>query len=486
MARNWRERSLSLDLTDPHASHKTTAADVDYVTINALMDNFTSSSLSLCRQTIIKPFDKLLKFIGWKAFQISSNKEWKKCSMKSCFDKFYLILILLSIIYSYTYEIGICNGELTTQDVIPPIIHPSNLTPHHQPHSKNTIMSLLTSTETNFNISDKKLKNVFEFRQCDHFISTYILPDLLQLIAFFLGLYYYRYRDSESLYTLMENVFLQAIPLKNKNVVHGSHISQQKLIRRIKNFIIVGVIWFIVGVLLHVFSTFLFSKMIVFQKDSVEISTITRLEWFVFFLSIFGTIINFSIPMVIIINFIIHCELLVFYMKCIRVRIECKLKTLSTIMRDIQNVQYNLNKMNRLISKMVSLVFLAAAQRFIIGCCILMANKNDYTIVWIYRGIYPLFWLFLLFATLAASCRLNMKSEKFRSLSQHIFIYGYPQQTRNDVETFYKYTINLQLKSKLFELTIHPGYIFMAITTFYLTVILLIQTNMLHQYNKIF
>ena len=42
--------------------------------------------------------------------------------------------------------------------------------------------------------------------QCGHIATTYIIPDLLHLAAYLLGLWYFRYKENEQLYALMEKV----------------------------------------------------------------------------------------------------------------------------------------------------------------------------------------------------------------------------------------------------------------------------------------
>lgn len=41
---------------------------------------------------------------------------------------------------------------------------------------------------------------------CQHITTTYIIPDLLHLAAFLLGILYFRIRENEQLYALMEKV----------------------------------------------------------------------------------------------------------------------------------------------------------------------------------------------------------------------------------------------------------------------------------------
>ena len=41
---------------------------------------------------------------------------------------------------------------------------------------------------------------------CEHIVSTYVVPNILHFVAFFLGVYHFRIQENEQLYALMEKV----------------------------------------------------------------------------------------------------------------------------------------------------------------------------------------------------------------------------------------------------------------------------------------
>ena len=70
-------------------------------------------------------------------------------------------------------------------------------------------------------------KNEQEEEQCGHIFTTYVLPSFMHLSAFILGFIYFRISENETLYALMEKVFLAVDQSLKK-------ISQDKVIKRLK------------------------------------------------------------------------------------------------------------------------------------------------------------------------------------------------------------------------------------------------------------
>ena len=115
---------------------------------------------------------------------------------------------------------------------------------------KNKSLSLkLKDTDTNFG----------------HIIMIIIIPSIMHLSAYIMGFIYFRIRENEQLYALMEKVFL-SVDQSTKQV------SQDKVIRRLKYilfvffqlrfiiivnfariFIFLGLFWIFVTLCLHVY-----------------------------------------------------------------------------------------------------------------------------------------------------------------------------------------------------------------------------------------
>ena len=41
---------------------------------------------------------------------------------------------------------------------------------------------------------------------CEHIVTTYVVPNILHFVAFFIGIYHFRIQENEQLYALMEKV----------------------------------------------------------------------------------------------------------------------------------------------------------------------------------------------------------------------------------------------------------------------------------------
>ena len=45
---------------------------------------------------------------------------------------------------------------------------------------------------------------------CEHIVTTYVVPNILHFVAFFMGVYHFRIQENEQLYALMEKVCNQS------------------------------------------------------------------------------------------------------------------------------------------------------------------------------------------------------------------------------------------------------------------------------------
>ena len=41
---------------------------------------------------------------------------------------------------------------------------------------------------------------------CEHIVTTYVVPNILHFVSFFLGIYHFRIQENEQMYALMEKV----------------------------------------------------------------------------------------------------------------------------------------------------------------------------------------------------------------------------------------------------------------------------------------
>jgi hypothetical protein len=153
----------------------------------------------------------------------------------------YPILIVVSLFYSYIYDVFICQGKL---NVVSDIVSFEIFSVKLYFLLKNSLFSraknpvnLATTKRINSTINswNSKYESQVIGKQnldttepvsevCGHIITTYILPSILHLASFIMGFVYFRINENEQLYALMEKVFLSSMKL----------VSQDTVIRRLK------------------------------------------------------------------------------------------------------------------------------------------------------------------------------------------------------------------------------------------------------------
>ena len=158
-------------------------------------------------------------------------------------------------------------------------------------------------------------------KQCGHVFTTYIVPSLMHFVSFVIGFIYFRINENEQLYSLMEKVFL-AVNQTLKTV------SQDRVIRRLRLFILLGSLWILLAMILQIFYRFAFG----FQHD------IYLMFGIFIVIQASGLIIMNSIYLAITINHSTQCELIIFYINEVQTRLEEK----SISLRDAMQVKNKL------------------------------------------------------------------------------------------------------------------------------------------------
>jgi hypothetical protein len=199
---------------------------------NTSVSNITTQSLKRCKKQVLRHYYNLLCFIGWRPFY--KERYYKTPCLGSILNIIYPIIIVLLLLYSYTYDIMTCQYKLNVlKDIKPITLIPSfTLTPTTKYYPTNTtdLTNLTTSqtllskvvdafhhgpSNTDSHHNSSRTRNDFkeeyvkrENEECGHIVTTYIVPSLMHLIAYSIGFFYFRIMESEQLYALMEKVFL--------------------------------------------------------------------------------------------------------------------------------------------------------------------------------------------------------------------------------------------------------------------------------------
>ncbi|CAH1781983.1 unnamed protein product [Owenia fusiformis] len=435
--------------------------------------HLTTTVLKRCKRQVLRPYWRLLTVIGWREFGKESVNANGKCWR--FLNVVYPVFISLLLLYTYIYQILVCQWRLNvSQDTQPVIIQPALPRENNITSTNSTTVSypwLPISPSSHSAVNATKLTKITgnTSPRCDHVITTYVIPSLLHFIAYILGIFYFRIMEAEQLYALLEKVFLQATALQ------GRVASQAKIIGRLRLFLALGAVWVILSVGLHVLFMFAFGL------DTMAHNTKTSpaRHWSLFGVDLLGTMLLNSVNVAIVMNYGTQCETLVFYIKGISTRIQEKSVDLRYAMKDILAVRQSLSSLNSTMAQMTSLVVFTFAEMVIIGISILVLNRNDQAIVWVYRSIFPIVYSLILIFPLTQAARIISMGSKFKKLALESRVFGYGGCSPGELDSFLTFIGQTHLRAKLFHIPMKAGFLvgFLVVTS--LALLLLFQTNLI-------
>ncbi|CAF1577882.1 unnamed protein product [Adineta ricciae] len=436
--------------------------------------NQTTVSLMRCKKQIIHPFRNLLCLIGWRPIGVDSFK--RSSILLKILNIIYPIFILILLLFNYVYEIIVCQGKLnvvtdtktttttTSTSTLSPrenftMVNWSSLVPPKPIHILNT--------------------STLNAPVCGHIFTTYILPDVLHIVAFIIGFVYFRITEGEPMYSLMEKVFICTDQNMRK-------FSPNRVIRRLKIFLLIGSIWVIVSVATLALSNAMndFAHPLIFNRQFQKQRTSAKYSLFV--LDILCLLVSNCIHLAITMNFVSHCELVVFYCKAIRTRLEEKSIHLHEAMKQILDLGSSISQLNSAASRMMSILVVYFLERTILGIILLILNQINEPLMYVYRALYPIVWFSILMFCLGQAARVTSKCDKFHRISLSMRVYGYRTATSTDLDGFLLFLAKAELRAKLFGLTVRPGKIISIIVTTLVICVILLQTNIIHTTNFFF
>ena len=451
---------------------------------NTSVSNITTQSLKRCKSQVLKHYYNLLCFIGWRPFY--KEYYYRTPWYVKVINFLYPIIIVSLLVYSYAYDLITCQGRLNvaydTQFIAPATLAPALTRPHNstststpKTHYSETLMDSLYNTSSGqasiFNsIYGKTSKKPVDHidpelkreDQCGHIVTTYILPSFMHFVAYLLGFFYFRINENEQLYALMEKVFLAV----NQTL---KVVSQDRVIRRLKIFIVFGVFWVLLAMSLHILSRAAFG----FDK------VIFNPQWASITLEAISLIIANSVYLAVVINHTTQCEMIIFYVNEIKTRLEEKSITLKEAVQQILDIRIAIGNLNSTVSKMTTLVALIFIEKFIIGLIILILNRVYEPLAWIYRGAFVISWFMILAFTLIQVARLNSHCSKFKQIALSARVYGYHASSRDELDSFLLFVSNAKLRAKLFGISLQPSVILGTAIVITFTLIILFQTSVI-------
>lgn len=450
---------------------------------NTSISNATTSQLKRCKKEVLKHYYSLLCFIGWRP--VFKEDYYRMPCIWRLFNVFYPLLIIFLLFFAYTYEVVTCAGKLNvvydTEVIEPFTMRPalrfnttttaqSIITTTTPPHEYNFFERFSTKLRTNSGSSNdsKSMRDLYDNetsaeekqRQCGHIVTTYIVPSLMHFVAFILGFIYFRVSENEQLYSLMEKVFL-AVNNTMKTV------SQDKVIKRLRLFIFVGVLWVVLAMSMQILQRLAFG----FSQD------IYKPYWVFLIIQATALVIMNSIYLAVVINHATQCELIIFFVNELRTRLEEKSITLKEAMQQLLDIRMSLGSLNSTVAKMTSLVALTFLEKVIIGTIILVMNKNNVMSIWFYRVMFTFSWFIIFAFTIIQVARVNSKCHKFKQIALSSRVYGYGNSSREELDSFMLFVSNAKLRGKLFGVPLQPSYIIACVIIIIFTAIVLLQSS---------
>ncbi|CAF0931945.1 unnamed protein product [Adineta ricciae] len=448
--------------------------------------NPTTISLMKCKKEILHPFRKLLCLIGWRPFGADSLK--RSSIFLRIINIFYPILILILLLFNYTYEIIICQGKLNvvtdtqTTTTVQTTTTTTNFVTTSSPRNQSagtwaTLQPGLTRPHT----TNASFTLMAKHAECGHVFTTYILPDIFHFVAFIIGFIYFRVTEGEPMYSLMEKVFIHA----DQNI---RQFGVNRAIRRLKLFMLIGCVWVLISVATHALSNAMndFAHTLFFHDSQYHIVKNKPERYILFTIDILCLLISNCIHMAIAMNYACHCEMILFYCKAIRIRLEEKSVQLLEAMKRILDLGVSISQLNSAASRMMSILIIFFLERTILGVILLIMNRIFRADMWVYRSFYTVVWFSILAFCLTQAARVTSKCDKFYRISLSMRVYGYPNTNANELDGFLLFLSKAELRAKLFGLTVRPGkIIFLGIATL-LVLIVLFQTSIISSENFFF
>ncbi|EDO40955.1 predicted protein [Nematostella vectensis] len=393
--------------------------------------NPISTVLQKCNQQVMVPYFSMLSVIGWRPL---CRDSFHCRGFLYLVNIFYTLVIFLLLLFSYVASITACQARLDIEPLIPDT---TSLTPTHRPTTSHNITTPHPTTPSNSTNStmpttqsipsslppktmpaptvkhptkSTQYPDVITFftmytmspaqpdwkpTECTHIMSGYVVPKFLHFIAFVIGFYHFRIQESEGLHALVEMVFLQSK-------------EQSKIVKRLRSFLLAGLVWLLGMLACYIFFCFSFGLASVTGfRHSVS------RQWVAASMMVLGDLVANCVTFVIMLNYCAQCQLLIYFLRDIALRMEEKTAELGHLMKDLWEVKKHLTNLNSVSAHITTLIIFNFCEVAVIGLTILFRNSEGVpTSQVVYRAIIPVMCLITLMCPLimATLFAIPMKS----------------------------------------------------------------------------
>ncbi|XP_076324064.1 uncharacterized protein LOC143232463 isoform X4 [Tachypleus tridentatus] len=336
------------------------------------------------------------------------------------------------------------------------------------PYNNNSSETLPEQRSLNgFRIKNKTELNFTSSHQCDHVISTYVVPSVLHFLAFVYGFYFFRIQENEQLYALMERVFLQA---------QSATGSPKYIVRNSRVFLFGSGVW----ILLSIGEEVLY--VMTFESDFSVLSRVLNiksscLHYFLVMIKFIGFMLQQCVNVAVFLNYSIQCEMLVMYINGLCLQLREKTIGIKEAMHEILGLRETISVLNGTQGKMMALCVVNFTALTIIGICLFICNKIEDSKVWAYRILFPCLWAIALCFPLIQASKVTKTGRKLRQISFEMRVFGYQTASQLELDSFILFIKNATLRAKLFGVIIRSATLVLTIGSAAFTLLLLMMAD---------
>ncbi|XP_077502867.1 uncharacterized protein LOC144113582 isoform X2 [Amblyomma americanum] len=427
------ENISSTDSSNVHVQISDIAGDEDIVA--------TTYFLKICKSTILKPYSIILQLIAWRKFRKDNptrhHLSWRFMNVM------YPALILMLLLFYAALQGLACPGRLEFKTMKATslrnatVIVPQNTTP------VTSEWDYYDETTT----QKYERPELGELPLCHHRLTLYILPSVLQVMAFLYGSYMFRLIGvDEELYAIMEKVFLQS----------SAYFTERIIITITRRYLLAGIVWTLMQVAVQV----LYNSAVETEEQLVERAFSALAEWktiVLITLRILGQLAMTVVEMAVLLNYCTQCEMIIIYLRGVALRLREKRITMREGMHELLASNDYISHLNRNLGKVTALFIINFSLHALIGLFLFLLNNDKRPVVLAYRAAYPVVWIFAMFAPLYQASRVTAVGLKISKISIESRVFGYQDVQEFDLDSFVLFVGNMKLRAKMFGTAIWPS-----------------------------
>lgn len=430
------ENVSSTDSSNVHVQISDIAGDEDIVAITYF--------LKICKSTILKPYSVILQLVAWRKFR-KDNPTRHHLSWRIMNVLYPAIILMLLLFYAALQGLA-CPGRLEFKTMQATALRnstkivPRNVTPTPDYFFWDDYDDYTTT-------QSYEVQSLGELPLCQHRLTLYILPSLLQVIAFLYGSYMFRIIGvDEELYAIMEKVFLQS----------SAYFTERIIITVTRRFLLAGVVWTLMQIAVQI----LYNLALETEEQLMERAFSKLPEWktmVLITLRILGQLAMILVEMAVVLNYCTQCEMIIIYLRGVALRLREKRITIREGMHELLASNDYISHLNRNLGKVTALFIINFAIHALIGIFLFILNNNKTRVVLAYRAAYPVVWIIAMFAPLYQASRVTAVGLKISKISIESRVFGYQDVQDFDLDSFVLFVGNMKLRAKMFGTAIWPS-----------------------------